>query len=539
MRRIEREQVVRGIERANPWWKTSAARGVGEFHSYPKRSHFDRLHSLILQKAPVRALVLHGPRRVGKTVILYQLIDRLIADGVSPNQILYLSLDNPIFRFDQLQDLFLWGLEWAGASPEGAYIFFDEIQYLDDWEQQLKVLVDTYRETKFVVTGSAAAALQKKSRESGAGRFTTYLMPALSFYEYILIKGASEKTSPGSVDILKMNSLYLEYLNYGGFPESIFSQAMRDQPDIYIGQDILDKVLGRDLPSAYEINNPNELHRLFAALAFNTSQEISPDNLSKQAGVAKKDINKFISFFEAANLIRRIEKTDQSLKKFQRVTHFKVVLTNPSLRSAIFGKVSEDSPELEPLAETAVFSQLVVPLGTYSPYKYARWSHGNSKGEVDLINVSQRDDALGALEIKWTDRFASGKESPKSLISFCKENDLQVALMTSKSIFAVGSYGDVKVYHYPTAFLCFVIGMMNAALEQVRFVVQELQIDLSTEADDKEMNEKFGRGVAASFQGLIYLNPELATEIVKAIPVVGSSILKPDKPQPQRNEKNR
>jgi hypothetical protein len=65
------------------------------------------------------------------------------------------------------------------------YIYFDEIQYLRDWEVHLKSLVDSYPNYKFVVTGSAAAALRLKSNESGAGRFSDYILPPLTFAEYL------------------------------------------------------------------------------------------------------------------------------------------------------------------------------------------------------------------------------------------------------------------------------------------------------------------------------------------------------------------
>jgi predicted AAA+ superfamily ATPase len=432
---IDKEQIIKGIERANPWWAANTG-NTGSFNHLPKRMHFDRLYKLTTQNTPLRALVLMGPRRVGKTVLIYQLINQLIEDGKNPKKIMYLSLDNPLFRFSSLEDLLNWGIEWAGTSTNDVTIFFDEIQYIDTWEQQLKVLVDSYRHIKFVVTGPAAAVLHKKSKESGAGRFTDYLLPSLSFYEYIFIKSKMENTPSNTIDLARMNAHYLDYLNYGGFPESITSEQIRNQPELYIGQDILDKVLGRDLPSIYGITNPSELQKLFAALAYNTSNEISPESISKQSGVSKAEIGRYIQFFESSFLIRVIEKTDDTLKKFQRKTHFKIVLTNPSLRSAIFGKISSEDKDLEALAETAIFSQLIGPEGKYLPYKYARWNRGGSKGEVDLVHINLKGDVISALEIKWSDRFASGEEKPKSLIAFCLENKLNTAIMTSKTMFA-------------------------------------------------------------------------------------------------------
>lgn len=273
----------------------------------------------------------------------------------------------------------------------------------------------------------------------------------------------------------KLNNLYLEYLNYGGFPEALSSEQIRDQPEQYIGQDILDKVLGRDLPSIFGIRNPNELNKLFAALAYNTANEVSPEGISQSSGVPKAEINRYIEFLEAAFLVRVIHKTDNSLKKFQRRTHYKVVLTNPSLRSAIFGKITPEDQDLESLAETAVYSQLIIHDPTMNSFKYAKWNRGNSKGEVDLVHVTAKGEAKAALEIKWSDRYANDDEKPKSLIAFCKDNELSEACITSKTIFSERNYSGIKITHIPTSFLCFMLGMFGGLKEFALHLTAKLQ----------------------------------------------------------------
>ncbi|MFZ0932074.1 MAG: AAA family ATPase, partial [Syntrophobacteraceae bacterium] len=147
--------------------------------------------------------------------------------------------------FDQLQDILpdsLVAVAWNSPVQYGnglpVYILFDEIQYLRDWEIHLKALVDTFREIKFIVSGSAAAALKLKSRESGAGRFTDFLLPPLTFYEYLaLLDKLDIMIAPPEVprsniqglrfydthDINELNKLFVHYLNYGGYPEVILS----------------------------------------------------------------------------------------------------------------------------------------------------------------------------------------------------------------------------------------------------------------------------------------------------------------------------
>ena len=85
-----------------------------------------------------------------------------------------------------LEELFEKAREASGNDEsEGQYVFFDEIQYLKDWERHLKTLVDSYPKAKFIVSGSAAAALRIKSSESGAERFHDFMLPPLTFQEFL------------------------------------------------------------------------------------------------------------------------------------------------------------------------------------------------------------------------------------------------------------------------------------------------------------------------------------------------------------------
>lgn len=181
-----------------------------------------------------RALILMGPRRVGKTVMMYHAIQRLIDSGVSAQNIIYISVETPIYNKIYLEQLFILACQILGknATPEQMYVFYDEIQYLKEWEIDLKSLVDTYRNVKFVASGSAAAELKKRSDESGAGRFTDFSLPPLTFYEYIHLKHYSNIMLPTSlewhgieahiyqaIDLQLLNKLFIDYINYGGYPE--------------------------------------------------------------------------------------------------------------------------------------------------------------------------------------------------------------------------------------------------------------------------------------------------------------------------------
>jgi uncharacterized protein len=147
----------------------------------------------------------------------------------------------------------------------------------------LKSLVDTYPHIRFVASSSAAAALRMKSRESGAGRSTEFFLPPLTFAEYLrfanqeqaLIREAepSEERVPTYLanDIHGLNTEFIHYLNYGGFPEAVMNPQVRANPARFLRQDIVDKVLLKDLPSLYGIGDTQELNSFFNVLAFNAA----------------------------------------------------------------------------------------------------------------------------------------------------------------------------------------------------------------------------------------------------------------------------
>lgn len=76
-----------------------------------------------------------------------------------------------------------------------------------------------------------------------------------------------------TIDIDKLNSLFLDYINYGGYPEVAFSSRMQEDPGQFVRHDIVDKVLLRDLPSLYGISDVQELNSLFTMIAYHSGME--------------------------------------------------------------------------------------------------------------------------------------------------------------------------------------------------------------------------------------------------------------------------
>jgi uncharacterized protein len=459
MKQVPKEQVVKRLDIENPWWVDKNIPKI--YRAFKPRAYLELFYPLVESKKIRRATVLMGPRRVGKTVLIHHAISELIKQNISPKRIVYFSVDHPIYNglsLDALIDVFSEATG-TNSSDDECYIFFDEIQYLKNWEIQLKAIVDRFPNIKCTVSGSAAAALRLKSNESGAGRFTDFLLPPLTFYEYLELLGKTDLISPSnfesgfftSNDINELNSSFIHYLNYGGYPEVIFSEIIQSNPGRFIKSDIIDKVLLRDLPGLYGVQDIQELNYLFTTLAFNSSNEVSLEELSKGSGVAKNTIKRYIEYLEAAFLIKIVHRVDITAKRFKRANYFKVYLTNPSIRSALFSPINEKDLAIGSLSETAIYSQW---FHSDILLHYARWKNG----EVDIVSIDQGQKISWAIEVKWTDRFFKKPGELKSLLRFCHSNNLAEATVTTLTKTGNKKLENINLEFVPTSIYCYTVG---------------------------------------------------------------------------------
>lgn len=485
MKQVPFEKVANSLKRENPWWETNEVpKSIREMHPRP---YLKILYPLVSESTVNRAVILMGPRRVGKTVIINHLIDQLLEDGILSNQIFYVSIDHPLYNVMGLEDFLESFQKQTGTDyqKETCFVFFDEIQYLRDWEQHLKALVDRFPNIRCVASGSAAAALRLKSMESGAGRFTDFLLPPLTFYEYLMLIDKSElvkirkhedKQNEFETENYELlNSAFLDYLNFGGYPEVALSPEIQQEPARFIKNDIIDKVLLRDLPSLYGIQDVQELNRLFTVLAYNTANEISLEELAKNSGVAKNTIKRYIEYLEAAFLIKKVHRVNENAQRFKRANYFKIYLTNPSMRSALFAPMEENDPAMGSLVETAVFSHWF-----HSPMDlhYARWRGG----EVDIVNLDPDQKAKWAVETKWSDRYPERPNELKSLLKFCNKQNLESAWVTTKSIRTDKKTEGINLVFYPAALYCFALGFNIISYRHS----SKLQRDISPDTESEE-----------------------------------------------------
>lgn len=466
---IPTEKILERLRFENPWWKSNSIDpGVS---GMKRRLYFNLIFPLVEDTSIRRALVLMGPRRVGKTVIMHHCIQQLLEQGTPATSIIFVGIDNPLYLNMGLEELLMMAARASGReSADGSFVFFDEIQYLKDWERHLKVLVDSFPNTRFIVSGSAAATLRMKSSESGAGRFHDFMLPPLTFQEFLHLQDLQYLVQPSeiryknkkvpffkTIDIKELNEQFFSYLNYGGYPEVLFNEAIRHNMPRFIKNDIIDKVLLRDLPSLYGIKDVQSLNRFFTYLAYNTGREFSTQKIAKDSGLRNDEIKRYMDYLEAAFLIKVVNKVDQNARYFKRVTGYKVFLTNPSLRTALFSPVLPTDDEAGNIVETAIYAQWMHREDTR--LHYAKWKMGRKDGEVDMVMLDDGNlKPVWALEIKWSNRYVEKHNELKSLFAFCEQNKLSAALVTTIDKQIQTEKDGLELNFYPAALYAYVVG---------------------------------------------------------------------------------
>jgi len=251
-----------------------------------------------------------------------------------------------------------------------------------------------------------------------------------------------------------LNEQFVDYVNFGGYPELALSPTVRADPERFVKSDIIDKVLLRDLPQLYGIQDIQELNALFTLLAYSSGEQVSLEGLAQRSGVGKPTISRYIEYLEAAFLWWRVFRVDQSGRRYKRERAFKVHLNNPAMRTGLFGPVGADDEGFGHQVETAVFAQR---FHDDAHLNYAHWSA--AAHEVDLVESNAGMRPVLAVEIKWSDRYADRPQDLPGIVRFARASHLSEAWVTTRSRFGETHLDGLKVTCWPTAVLAFHFGV--------------------------------------------------------------------------------
>lgn len=449
------------IKGFNPWWT------VPNFRFSEKgiilRPIIKEIDKYI--EAPQIISIL-GLRRTGKTTVLKHYINKLLDGNISSDKILFFSFEDYLGKseadvLETLLNIYLnrYLQKDIWEIKEKLYIFLDEIQYIDHWQDILKRFYDKNNNLKFIISGSFSAVIRKKSTESLAGRLFEVAVPLFSFYEYCLLRNLNLNFSPVSVKNLtkitskelsatskfqelyqtKLEQLYEEYLYKGQFPEAALFRE-DDLASGYIRGSILKKILTQDAAKIFKIDKIGEFSALYKIISKETGNLFELSNLAREVGINKDTLNNYLYYLEHLFLLRLIYNYTKKLRKQYRIQK-KIYIASPNFTCNELS-VNNNSPLftmiLGNLVETAVFQLL-----NYQHKEVFFWR----KREKELDFIIKENETLVPIEVKYVNKLLPKHLSV--LLDFMKSNKLKEGVVITKNKADISTIGECKILFVP------------------------------------------------------------------------------------------
>lgn len=453
---MNEQKVLATLATINTWWYgNEIPKRIKK--SDNKRKIFYNLFDECLGKDEI--ISISGPRQVGKTTLIGQLIESQIKNKIERNRIIYLPLDNEALKLNT-EDVFFDCLKVffdfiVGESLENlskkVYIYLDEIQSMDNWAKKLKTYYDTYDQIKFIISGSSQTRLYSDASESLVGRILFRIILPFKFrefMEYYLVKRSNELDFSGnklkealkksienknpkelyrvstvlkiklSSELPVIKKLIESYLIKGGYPGLLDYDDNYDSALEKLKTD-LELTVYKDIYKIFNTRNSSDLMSLLTLLANSSGQKVNHTNLGNTIGVDRRVIASYIQYSKLVYLVGESPFCKINIhKKIEKMA--KVYLNDVGHRNALVGKMGKEilqDAELGLVIQTAVFNhacKLQFFLSKYTNYEVCYWENKNT--EVDIVFH------LPFLLLPTEVKSSRGDRALKALYSFIEEH---------------------------------------------------------------------------------------------------------------------
>ena len=330
---------------------------------------------------PNRAILIFGARRVGKTVLMRQLIDRF------EGKVMLLNGED----YDTLALLKERSIANYRHILEGVDLLaIDEAQHIPDIGSKLKLIVDEVEGIRVIASGSSSFDLLNKAGEPLVGRSAKFHLTPLSQREIASVETA-----------LETRRNLESRLIYGAYPEVVTLDSFERKSD-YL-RDIVDAYLLKDILAIDGLKNSGKMKDLLRLIAFQLGNEISYDELGKQLGMSKNTVEKYLDLLSKVFVIFRLGAYARNLRK--EVTKAgKWYFTDNGIRNAVIGNFNPLSirQDAGPLWENYLISERVKANYNQGLGKEFFFWRTYDQQEIDLIEEGAG--SLTAFEFKWGDK---------------------------------------------------------------------------------------------------------------------------------------
>jgi len=364
----DNKKIIDALEETNKWWK-------GKFELEFKDKEIYRKISKFLDARQIIALT--GLRRVGKTTIMFKIVEDYIKKGFDANRVIYFSYD--YFRGVEIKEIMeVYSRLMNKDLDDGKYLFlFDEIQKLEHWEEQIKRIYDNHKNFKIIVSGSESLFIRKKSKESLAGRCFEFQIYPLNFREFLKFKGMEIK----NIELYREEILkaFNQYLLCGGFPETV------DENEEFIKRyikNLMEKIIYKDIPQVFPVKSPEVLEEILNIILLDPGQIINIDDLAGDLGISRRTVSLYLNYLEKSFLIRKVYNFSRNTRKTQRKLkkYYPMIISSDLTKQENRGKIFE--------------ARMIISLDAEFFWR------DTYKNEVDVVKMI--DDKIVPIEIKYS-----------------------------------------------------------------------------------------------------------------------------------------
>ncbi len=374
------------LEKQNPWWNDLSFK----FNIFSR----DVTHELINNLENDKIIALVGSRQVGKTSLLYLLIEHLLKT-VKSTRIFYFNLDD--FEIKGLFSSAATFLNYIQADKKIKYIFIDEVQRLDNPGLFLKSIHDLNLNLKIIVSGSSQLELKAKLKEFLVGRLRQLEIPRLTFSEI-------KQLSPN----IPKKSILENIMLYGSYPE-IVKQNNFEEKKLLLN-DIYKTYLQKDIADFAKIENIDAFNKLLILLASQIGSLLNIHHLSKTLRISSQKVTEYIDILEGTFIIKRLYPFFKNYKKEISKTP-KIYFMDLGLRNLLLAnwQALELRNDRGALFENLAFLELY----NQDIYKIKHYHFWRTTNQTEIDFVIEEGTILKALEAKY-----SSLKNPKAFITF-------------------------------------------------------------------------------------------------------------------------
>ncbi len=274
----------------------------------------------LITLVPTRHIIaLTGVRRCGKSTVIKQIINHLIAGKkVPPQNILFLNLEAPVLDAyrsnpNNLEKIFEEYKSLIGPRKGRIYVFLDEVQFFSNWQVFVKSLYEKGG-VKFFITGSNSQLLSAEMATLLSGRAIAKSVHPFNLREIAIAK---DTLAAGKIDQLRnapaLSRICREYMKGGGFPEVVLEKKKEIKAELLTNY--YRSILFQDIVPRFEIKKTREIESLLLYLFSNIGQSYSYNSLGKFLKIQDKTAKEYISFFEKSFLLFELSNYQYSIKK--------------------------------------------------------------------------------------------------------------------------------------------------------------------------------------------------------------------------------